>query len=182
MSVVAIQGVKGSYSEEAARIFMEADAELIECLDFAQAFDTVANARAEYAVVPVENKIVGEIEDVTSLLRMSSFSVIKKSRLKVEHVLTGTPDCDDDLESIRTVRSHIEALKQCRRFLSANIHIAQVLGADTASSVRRVVDENIADNAAIGSRRAAEMYGAKIIAENVADDKDNWTTFCLIGR
>ncbi|HVQ56295.1 MAG TPA: prephenate dehydratase domain-containing protein [Pyrinomonadaceae bacterium] len=182
MSVVAIQGIRGSYSEEAARRLMGADAEIVECLDFAQAFDTVANARAEYAVVPVENKIVGEIEDVTGLLRMSSFSVIKQSRLKVEHVLTGTPDCDGDLESIRTVRSHIEALKQCRRFLTVNTHIEQVAGADTASSVRRVVEDNIVDNAAIGSRRAAEMYGAKVIAENVADDKDNWTTFCLIGR
>jgi prephenate dehydratase len=182
MSVVAIQGVRGSYSEEAARCLMGADAEIVECLDFAEAFETVANARAEYAVMPVENKIVGEIRDVIGLLRTSSFKVIRKSRLKVEHVLTGTPDCDGELESIRTVRSHIEALKQCRRFLSANTHIRQVVGADTASSIRRVVEENFVDNAAIGSRRAAEIYGAKIIAENVADDKDNWTTFWLIGR
>jgi prephenate dehydratase len=182
MSVVAIQGIRGSYSEDAARCLMGADAEIVECLDFAQAFDTVANARAEYAVVPVENKIVGEIVDVISLLRTSSFRVIKKSRLKVEHVLTGTRDCDGELESIRTVRSHIEALKQCRRFFSANTHIRQVVGADTASSVRRVVEDNFVDYAAIGSRRAAEIYGAKVIAENIADDKANWTTFCLIGR
>jgi prephenate dehydratase len=182
MSVVAIQGVRGSYSEEAARCLIGADAEIVECLDFAEAFETVGNARAEYAVVPVENKIVGEIRDVIGLLRTSRFKVIKKSRLKVEHVLTGTRDCDGELESIRTVRSHIEALKQCRRFLTVNTHIEQVVGTDTASSVRRIVEENIADNAAIGSRRAAEIYGAKIIAENVADDKDNWTTFCLIGR
>ena len=129
----------------------------------------MTNARAEYAVVPVENKIVGEIRDVIGLMRTSGFKVIKKSRLKVEHVLTGTRDCDGEVESIRTVRSHIEALKQCRRFLTVNTHIEQVVGSDTASSVRRIVEENIADNAAIGSRRAAEIYGAKIIAENVAE-------------
>ena len=182
MSVVAIQGVRGSYSEEAALCLMGGDAEIVECLDFAEAFDTVVNSSAEYAVVPVENKIVGEIEDVVGLLRTSSFRVIEKSRLKVEHILAGARDCDGEVESIRTVRSHIEALKQCRRFLAANNSIRQVIGADTASSVRRIVEENIASNAAIGSRRAAEIYGAKIIAENIADDDENWTTFCLIGR
>ena len=180
MSVVAIQGVRGSYSEEAALGLMGEDVELVECVDFAETFNAVANARAEYAVVPVENKIVGEIEDVTNLLRPGNYRVLENLRLKVMHVLAGTRD--SEVESIRTVRSHIEALKQCRRFLASNSHIEQVIGADTASSLRRIVEDNVADAAAIGGRRAAEIYGAKIIAENIADDDDNWTTFCLIGR
>ena len=180
MSVVAIQGIRGSYSEEAALCLMGEEAELVECVDFDETFNAVANTRAEYAVVPVENKIVGEIEDVIGLLRVSGYRVLENLRLKVMHVLAGTPD--SEAGSIRTVHSHIEALKQCRRFLAANTQMKQVIGADTASTVRRVVEENIVDNAAIGSRRAAEIYGAKIIAENIADDDDNWTTFYLIGR
>ena len=180
MSVVAIQGVRGSYSEEAAQCLMGADAEIVECGSFADAFDSVANSNAEYAVVPVENKIVGEIEDVMALLRVGGHTVLENLRLKVMHVLAGTHD--SEVESIRTVRSHIEALKQCRRFLAAKAHIKQVIGADTASSVRTVIEENVAANAAICSRRAVEIYGANIIAENIADDDDNWTTFYLIGR
>jgi len=42
-------------------------------------------------------------------------------------------------------------------------------------------DGNIA-NAAICSRRAAELYGADIILETVADDVDNWTVFYVIGN
>jgi len=38
------------------------------------------------------------------------------------------------------------------------------------------------ENTSVERRQLLEMYGAKIIAENVADDKDNWTTFWLIGR
>jgi len=180
MSLVAIQGVKGSYSEEAAIRLMGIEAEIVECHDFPSTFAAVESSQAEYAVVPVENKIVGEIHGSMSILRGSELRVIEKLPLKVMHVLAGTTDATYD--SIKTVRSHVEALRQCRRFLSEHPRWTQVIGADTASSIRRIVEEGKRENGAIGSRRAAEMYGAKIIAENIADDHDNWTTFCLIGK
>jgi prephenate dehydratase len=180
MSVVAIQGVKGSYSEEATIKLIGGNADIVECLDFSETFDAVVSRRAEYAVVPVENKIVGEIEGAMEHLRGNTFRIYERMPLKVMHVLAGTADAD--IESIKTVRSHVEALKQCKKYLGSNPHWTQVIGADTASSIRRIVDEDIASNAALGSRRAAELYGAKIIAENIADDHDNWTTFWLIGK
>jgi len=180
MSVVAIQGVKGSYSEEAARRLTGSDVEIVECLDFVAAFGAIATGRADFAAIPVENKIVGEIEDSMRLLRTSKYRIFETLPLKVLHVLAGTPDAE--LNSIRTVRSHVEALKQCKKFLAANAQMSQVIGADTASSIQRIIEENDAENAAIGSRRAVEIYRARIIAENIADDRDNWTTFCLVGK
>lgn len=180
MSTVAIQGVKGSYSEQATIEIMGGNADIVECLNFAETFDAVTSKRAEFAVVPVENKIIGEIEGTIEFLRGNKFRVFERLPLKVVHVLAGTNDAK--IESLKTVRSHIEALKQCRAYLGTNLHWKQIIGADTASSIRRIVDENHSENAAIGSRRAAEIYGAKIIAENIADDQDNWTTFWLIGR
>lgn len=180
MSVVAIQGVRGSYSEEAAWNLLGQDAEIVECQDFAATFAAVATSQAEFAVVPVENKIVGEIADSVNLLRQGDFRVHDRFPLRVKHVLAGTADAS--VEGIETVRSHVEALKQCRRFLGRYPEWGQIVGADTASSIRRVVEGGLAENAAIGSRRAAELYGAKILAEGIADDIDNWTTFFLIGR
>jgi Prephenate dehydratase len=180
MSTVAIQGVKGSYSEEATIQLIGGNADIVECLDFSETFDAVVSRRAEYAVVPVANKIVGEIEGTMERLRGNAFRIYERMPLKVMHVLAGTAHAE--IGSIRTVRSHVEALKQCKRFLNANGHWTQIIGADTASSIRRVIDEDVSSNAAIGSRRATEIYGAKILAENIADDHDNWTTFWLIGR
>lgn len=178
MTTVAIQGICGSYSEEAALLIVRRAA-IVECEDFAAAFHAVLTGRTEYAVVPVENKIVGEIEGAMKIMRSGEFVVHERIPLKVEHVLAGTHDAA--LESIENVRSHVEALKQCRRYLSANSHWTQLIGADTASSVRQVVEMGDRTGAAIGSRRAAEIFGAKILAENVADDPDNWTAFCLVG-
>lgn len=180
MSLAAIQGVKGSYSEEATYRILGADAEIIECVDFESTFRAAISRQAEFAVVPVRNKIVGEIEATMSLIKKNSLRILDELPLKVCHVLAGTSDAD--IDALKTVRSHIEALKQCRRFLAQHSRLTQIIGADTASSIRRIVDEGVAENAAIGSRRAVEMYGAKILAEDIADDLENWTTFYLLGN
>ena len=175
---VAIQGVKGSYSEEAARSFFGAKANIVECLNFEDTFNSVISNQTKYAVVPLKNKIVGEITSATEFLNRTNLKISDELPLEVRHVLAGTKDAE--FENIKTVRSHVEALKQCRNFLSDNQNLQQIIGADTASSIRRIVEENISENAAIGSRRAAEIYGAKILMENIADDLDNWTTFYLL--
>ena len=175
---VAIQGVKGSYSEEAARRFFGAKANIVECLNFEDTFNSVISNQTKYAVVPLKNKIVGEITSATEFLNRTNLKISDELPLEVRHVLAGTNDAE--FENIKTVRSHIEALKQCRQFLSGNKNLQQIIGADTASSIRRIVEENISENAAIGSRRAVEIYGAKILVENIADDPDNWTTFYLL--
>ena len=180
MTRVAIQGVSGSYSEEAVLELFGVGASLVECRDFEETFATLRAGVADNAVVPVENKIVGEIRQPLDLLTAGAFRVHEKLSLRVQHVLAGTPDATfADLVSVRT---HIEALKQCKRFLTTHAHLRQIVGADTASSVRRVVEEGDPQRAAIGSRRAVELYGAKILAEDIADDIDNWTTFYLIGN
>jgi chorismate mutase/prephenate dehydratase len=180
MATVAIQGIRGSYGEEAARLLMGAAATIIECEDFEATFEAVETSRAQYAVVPVVNKIVGEIDGTMAILRKRDYCVLDQLPLRVAHVLAGTRDAE--FGGLKTVRSHVEALKQCRSFFSANDHLTQLIGADTATSIRRVVEDTGAEHAAIGSRRAAKIYGAKIIAENIADDPDNWTTFYLLRK
>ena len=180
MTRVAIQGVTGSYSEEAVRQLFGVEASIVQCQDFDETFSAVREGEADNAVVPVMNKIVGEIRRPMELLVDGRYRVLDKLPLRVQHVLVGTPD--SEFVNLATVRSHIEALKQCGRFLAGHPHLTQIVGADTASSVKRIVDEANPVNAAIGSRRAAELYGAKILREEIADDIDNWTTFYLIGN
>lgn len=175
---VAIQGVKGSYSEEAARKFFGEKANIVEYLNFEDAFQSVVSKRTRYAVAPLKNKIVGEITSATEILKRTKLKISDELALEIRHVLVGTKNAK--FEDLKSVRSHVEALKQCRKFFAAHRNLTQIIGADTASSIRRIAGENVSENGAIGSRRAAELYGAKILRENIADDSDNWTTFYLI--
>lgn len=180
MKKVAIQGIEGSYSEEAAQKIIGAGAEILCCRDFDQTFETLLAGRAFYAVVPLKNKILGFIEKPLELLNKSNVKVLDEMPLEIRHVLVGTPDAD--FENVQQVESHVEALKQCRNFLSENPQIRQIVGDDTASSVKKIVGEKDVSRAAIGSRRAAEIYGGKILRENIADDAENVTWFYLLGR
>jgi len=180
MTRVAIQGIKGSYSEEAAFTLVGETAEIVECVTFEEMFDRLRTNAVEVAVVPVENRIVGAICSTTDLLKQSGARIIDKLPLDIHHILAGTSDAE--FETLKSVRSHVEALKQCAQFFAQHPHLVQVIGADTAGSVRRIVEEDDPTNGAIGSRRAAEIYGAKIVCENIADDVDNWTKFYLIGN
>ncbi len=180
MSVVAIQGVRGSYSEEATLKLLGASAEILECHRFEDAFQSLLENRAEFAVIPFRNKIVGAIETPHRLLKNTNLKILDELPLEVRHVLVGTNDAE--FENLISVRSHVEALKQCRKFFSNRQNLQQIIGADTASSIKRIVEENDAQNAAIGSRRAAEIYGAKILREEIADEAENWTTFYLLRK
>ncbi len=180
VKTVAIQGIKGSYSEEAASQMFGTNAKILECRNFADTFESVLSKKVEFAVVPLENKIVGEIKSATKILKETDLRVLDKLQLEVKHVLVGTKTAD--FKNANTIRSHEEALKQCRKFLTANEKLQTIVGNDTASSIKRIIDEKNPTQTAIGSRRAAEIYGGKILLENIADDPENWTTFYLISN
>lgn len=178
MKAVAIQGIRGSYSEEAARRLLGDTIGIVECETFDRVLDAFRRNEADCLVLPIENKIVGEIAEAKDLYAASGLREIDRIRLTVDHVLVGTTSAT--IENIRSVRSHIEALRQCNRLFAENLELEPVIGDDTASSIRQIMDDAIAENAAIGSRRAAEMYGGKILRENIADEPANWTEFYLI--
>lgn len=177
MTTVAIQGIRGSYSEEAAAAHFGIDAEIIECRSFADAVDAVISRRSEFAVIPVRNSIVGEVLSTAGLIGREGLKCVGEVEVAVAHVLAGNDD--SSLETISTVRSHAEALRQCTRFFSAYPHLSQVAGSDTASSVRTVIADRSTREAAICSERAADIYGAKVLKYDVADRRDNRTTFAI---
>jgi chorismate mutase / prephenate dehydratase len=180
MISVAIQGIKGSYSEEAVLKMLGDTADVLECRSFDDALSSLIKGTAIYAVLPLRNKIVGHIAAVTDLVRGANVRIVDEMDLAIDHKLLGCPG--GSLERVTMVCSHIEAIRQCRRFLSAHPQITSVRAPDTASSVRSVMRSNNNKLAAIGSARAAELYGAKILGDNIADDKNNWTRFGLIER
>lgn len=180
MSLIAIQGIRGSYSEEAVEKMFGAEAQIFECLDFEQTFSAVLQGEVDYAVVPLKNKIVGEIKSATAALSKTDLKILEEVALKIQHVLIGAKSAK--FSKLQTICSHEEALKQCRNFLSKHANLQISIGSDTASCVKKVIEEDNAKKAAIGSRRAAEIYGGKILRENISDDTKNVTTFYLIGN
>jgi prephenate dehydratase len=179
MMTIAIQGIQGSYSQEAVERMFGGEVAVLECGDFTETFDAVISDKADYALVPLRNKIIGEVESAVREFQKTNLKIKDQLMLEVRHALIGAPGAE--YENIEIIRSHEEALKQCRKFLAEKDWRIET-GKDTASSVRRIVADGDPKKAAIGSRRACDIYGGKILREDIADDMENITYFYLVGR
>lgn len=177
---VAFQGERGAFSEDAVRQLFPPDAEPLPCRSFELLFSAVAVGNADFAVAPIENTLAGSVLRCYDLLLENSLHIVGETIVPITHCLIGCPDAT--LAAIRTVVSHPMALAQCERFFAAHPEISAVAADDTAGSVRQVMEQKDPGSAAIAGSGAAAVYGAKILAEHLEDDPENYTRFVVLSR
>ena len=177
--VVAFQGEIGAYSEEAAFQFFGSSVEVKPCESLDDVFKVVEQGEVQFGVVPVENSIEGSISRTYDLLLDSSLRVCGEIELRVIHCLIANPEARS--ESIKRVYSHPQALGQCRAFLK-HLNYELIPTYDTAGSVKMIKEQGITDGAAIAGTRAAEIYGMKIIAQEIEDNPNNFTRFFILAK
>jgi len=78
---------------------------------------------------------------------------------------------------VRLVASHPVALKQCKGLFRAHPLMESLVVYDTAGSIRDLMAGTADYDAAIGSRLAADLYGAAVLQDGVEDDDRNYTRF-----
>lgn len=86
------------------------------------------------------------------------------------------------MKTIESVESHPAALAQCDLFFSSNSHLRKITSENTAASAKSVVESGDPTRAAIASARTAEIFGGKILLENIQDADDNFTKFLLLKK
>jgi prephenate dehydratase len=175
---IAYQGEPGANSDAACRTAVPA-LEPLSCGTFEDAFDAVESGAAELAMIPVENSIAGRVADIHHLLPESGLHIVGEYFMPIHFQLMALPGTGT--EGIRTVRSHTQALGQCRRYLREHGWTA-VVADDTAGAAREVAELGDPSVAALAPRLAAELYGLEILAEDVEDEHHNTTRFLLLAR
>jgi prephenate dehydratase len=173
---VVFQGEPGANSHIAVTEVFP-DAEAVPAPTFEDCFAAVEGGTADYAMIPIENSVAGRVADIHTLLPQSRVHFVGEHFLPVRHqlmALRGTP-----LSAVRTVRSHVQALGQCRRTLRA-LGLHPVVAADTAGSAREVAEGKDPSVAAIASRLAAEIYGLEILRGDIEDEAHNTTRFVIV--
>jgi chorismate mutase/prephenate dehydratase len=181
--VVAFQGAAGAYSHIAAEQHFAAHGGGLKCDgydSFAAMLQAVTNREADYGMLPVENTTAGSVTEAYDQLQHTSLSVVGEELLRVEHCLVGLQDAE--LGQIRHVYSHPQALAQSSLFLAALRDCAVQAFTDTAMSVQKVRDERDPSQAAVASERAAGLYGLKVLARNIENQRGNYTRFMVVAR
>ena len=181
---VGYLGPPGTFSEEA--LLASADPDAVEPVALSTIHDAVmavTQGEVDWSLVPIENSIEGSISVTLDLLaeEAGSIQIVGEALLRVRHCLIAATSTE--LERIQTVITHPQVPGQCSSFLRTELASARILpSTSTAQAVRTVVEETREGQAALGTRLAAEIYGAVILREGVEDRDDNETRFVWLGR
>ena len=147
-----------------------------------EAVGAVEAGDVDEAIVPIENALEGTVSTTVDLLiHDTDLKIRAELLLPVRHMLAGIPG--SRLDEIRVVLSHPQALGQCRAFLRQRLPEAeQVAALSTAAAVATVMREGDRSVAAIGPKRAVDLYGAVVLAADVQDAANNVTRFFVLAR
>ena len=177
---VAIQGERGSFSEEAATKLLGQRIAVLPCATFSAAFSMLRQGRADRCVVPIENTLAGSVHENYDLVLEHGFWVEAELNLRFRLMLIARRGAA--LRQIKKVYSHPVALAQCRRFFVQHLKMQPVAAYDTAGSVKMIVEQGSSDAAAIAGRLAAGAYGARVLVPDIEDYAENFTRFLLVRR
>ncbi|KAG7576434.1 ACT domain [Arabidopsis thaliana x Arabidopsis arenosa] len=175
---VAYQGVRGAYSESAAEKAYP-NCEAVPCEEFDTAFEAVERWLVDRAVLPIENSLGGSIHRNYDLLLRHNLHIVGEVKLAVRHCLLANHGVN--IEDLRRVLSHPQALAQCENTLT-KLGLVREAVDDTAGAAKQIAFENLSDAAAVASAEAAKIYGLNIVAEDIQDDCDNVTRFLMLAR
>ncbi|MDC8754916.1 prephenate dehydratase [Erythrobacter sp. sf7] len=172
---IAFQGSPGANSHRAAT---EARPDLLPlpCFSFEDALEAVKDGRAGHAIIPIENSQHGRVADIHFLLPESGLYIVGEYFMPIHHALMALGN-----GPFEAAYSHPQALGQSRRYLRER-GIVPLSHADTAGAAAFVAERGDPNVAAIAPAIAADLYGLKIIEENVEDSPDNMTRFVVLAR
>ena len=177
-ALVAYNGVPGAFSEEAVVGFFGEDCARINFKTFDEVFAAVADGRAKYGVVPVENSSSGSINTVYDLMGQYRCHIVGEQLVRVEQCLLGVPGAT--IDDIQTVLSHEQGFAQCPAFLGQHPNWVQKPYFNTAIAAKHVAEMGDRHCAAIASRLAAKHYGLTILAPDIHSFTGNHTRFFVV--
>ena len=170
---VAFLGPEGTFSHEAASMVSE---NLISYCSIQQVMGAVESGECIYGVVPIENSIEGPVSlTLDSLVHNFDLKIKNEIVIPINHnLLAATEMSVDDVEN---VYSHSQALGQCQPYLERH-GITAHYTLSTAAAAKRVAETK--QDAAIGTLKAAELYGLKVIDTNIQENFNNQTRFVVL--
>jgi len=174
---IAYQGIPGSYSESCAKQ-MYPECETISCKTFDECFEKAKQDNSIRSIIPESNKTTGNI-GVEYLIFKYRLNIYAEHFFPIKHNLLGIKG--SNLDSIKDVYSHAQALSQSSNFIKKN-NLIENVRADTAGSAKYISDTNDKTKAAIASKLSAEIYKLEILKEDIQDEKNNVTRFLLMGK
>ena len=171
-------GPPGTFSEEALLAAAPGPVDAVPLATVGDVVRAVREGSVERGLVPIESAVEGSVDATLDALADAAPDVAIAGEVvrPVRHALiTATWIA---LGDVTTVASHPQALAQCAGWLRRCVPGAAVVAwSSTAEAVREVAARTGEPWAAVGTLRAAELYGCQVVEEGIEDHDGNETRF-----
>ena len=140
----------------------------------------VEAGKIDFAILPIENSIVGEVRDSIDLINKRNIYIVGEVKHKIEHNLLGIKG--SKIDDIKRVYSHEQALMQCSEFLGKYPEWEKIRMNNTALSAKYIGDTGNRENACIANMETREMYNLELLQPDINNEKENFTRFFIVSN
>lgn len=183
METIAYLGPEGTYSEEAASrwagdrpVFLRPLRSLVEVVD------AVEDGSVDWGLLPAENSGEGSLGLTLDLLNHQAdrIQICGEVVLRIRHHLLARPGVSGG--QVTRIISHSQALGQCRAYLAGAFPGVELEESRSTAEAALTVAQTSQPWAAVGTLKAARLHGLAVLAEDIADLRENATRFLVIGQ
>ena len=169
-------GPKGTFSFLAAKkISRNNKSQLLAFLTIRDIFEAVLNREIDFGVVPIENSITGLVSETIQCFIDFPVYALGSLKLPIHHCLLSKAK---RIKDIKIIKSHPQALLQCRFFLEENLPDA--VKEPASSTVSPILESCSKDTGFIAPCESQNIFKLNVLAKNIENRKDNFTRFFLI--
>lgn len=182
MYKIGYLGPKGTFAYDAAIAYTNgATCELIEFPEISELIYGVDSGKVDKALVPIENALEGTVNITADMLvHEVNVKISGEVVLPIRHYLLARPGIE--LKDVKMVISHPQALAQCRKYLYNNLKGVEQRPTTSTAAAAREVSASESHWAAIANKKTSEIYGLKILSEDIQDHLANSTRFVVMSK
>ena len=145
--------------------------------------ESLVNDEDSIAVLPIENSIEGIVrETIDNILRINDerIKIQGEISISINHLLLSKAN---DVNQIKKIYSHHQAIAQCSKYLYENFKDAEVKEVSSTSYAAEKVALSADDSlAAIANETSAKIFGLNILSDDLNDEIGNTTRFYVLSR
>lgn len=185
-----IQGGIGSFNEEAIQYYLKKEGIKRYKIKYLYTSENVLRAlhkgdidRGQFAI---HNSVGGIVGESIEAMANYKFRIIEEFAIKISHALMIRKDAK--FSEVTTIMTHPQVLAQCKGTLAKKYpNLKQTSGEkeliDHAVVAKLLSEGKLSKSiATMGSKVLDDIYGLKIIEDNLQDAKENYTSFLQVAR
>lgn len=189
-TIIGIQGGKGSFNEQAILFYLKSNP--IQSVEIRYLFTSenvlknLSVGNIDLGLMAHHNSLGGIVEETATAQKKYPSETITSVTIPICHFLMKLNGSKN--KNIDTIMAHPQVFAQCKETLRRRYpNLKLISGAgeliDTARAAEALANSNLPPNIAIlGPENLSTMYHLRVVAKNLQDSKNNFTTFILVKR